>query len=228
LITQRFIFWKRGLIFFIISYFHEREKRIDPYLKINLEDIISEYNVSKIVSYDWSWGNLIYYNFINKNFSYRPGPFFKYHNKFYDTQEHEEKYDCKFCRTTMIYNSKILSDGNVMFISHRFIDNELQKKKLFYSILNFINSENESKYNIKELETSKNIEYFLEKDYSDDLNAVDEYKNMANSSLDKNNINNFIENLKPKIKIMSNENKQKTIKYLQNLVELSIFYENNI
>uniref|UniRef100_A0A6C0H612 Uncharacterized protein n=1 Tax=viral metagenome TaxID=1070528 RepID=A0A6C0H612_9ZZZZ len=75
---------------------------------------------------------------------------------------------------------------------------------------------------------SGNIEYFLEKDYSDDLNAVDEYKNMANGSLDKNNINNFIENLKPKIKIMSNENKQKTIKYLQNLVELSIFYENNI
>ena len=67
LIVKRFIYHKIISLFFlittfsfIISYFDEREKRTDPYLKINLEDIISEYNVSKIVSYDWSWGNLIY------------------------------------------------------------------------------------------------------------------------------------------------------------------------
>lgn len=196
LIVKRFIYHKIislffliTTFFFIISYFHEREKRIDPYLKINLEDIISEYNVSKIVSYDWSWGNLIYYNFINKNFNYSPGPFFKYHNKFYDTQEHEEKYDCKFCRTSMIYNSKILSDGNIMFISHRRIDNELQKNKLFYSLLNFINSENKNEYNIKDPETSKNIEYFLIKNTNPVvLNKIYNYEYHNNTELDFGNL----------------------------------------
>jgi len=71
---------------------------------------------------------------------------------------------------------------------------------------------------------SGDLNYFLNKDFSDDLNAVDEYKHMTNNNIDKNQINDFIEGLKPKIKTMSKDNQEKTIQYLQNLVQLSLYY----
>jgi hypothetical protein len=68
------------------------------------------------------------------------------------------------------------------------------------------------------------IDYFLNKDFNEDLKAVDEYKNVVDNSLDKDHINNFINELKPKIKMMNDKNKEITVQYLQNLVNLSVLY----
>jgi hypothetical protein len=80
-----------------------------------------------------------------------------------------------------------------------------------------------SKY--KEQILSGDIDYFLNKDFNEDLNAVDEYKHVVKNGMDKNQINDFIEGLKPKIKTMSQRNQEITIEYLQNLVQLSVLYD---
>ena len=59
-----------------------------------------------------------------------------------------------------------------------------------------------------------NIDFFLNKDYSNDM----KYMKNANSIVEK------INNLREPIKLMNNENKQKTLKYLQNLIKLCDFY----
>lgn len=59
-----------------------------------------------------------------------------------------------------------------------------------------------------------NLTYFLSKDYSSDLQDSDNNKEI----LDK------IEKMKNSIMLMSDENKEKTIKYLQNLNKLCKLY----
>ena len=71
-----------------------------------------------------------------------------------------------------------------------------------------------SNYYSDEIEKG-NLEYFLSKDYSSDLQDSDNNKEI----LDK------IEKMKNSIMLMSDENKEKTIKYLQNLNKLCKLYD---
>ena len=59
-----------------------------------------------------------------------------------------------------------------------------------------------------------NIEYFLNKNYSSDLKESDYNKEILNK----------IEKMKNSIRLMSDDNKEKTIKYLQNLNKLCKLY----
>ena len=61
---------------------------------------------------------------------------------------------------------------------------------------------------------SGNIDFFLDKDYSSDM------KNMKNA----NSIVEKINNLREPIRKMNNDNKSKTLKYLQNLIKLCDYY----
>ena len=65
----------------------------------------------------------------------------------------------------------------------------------------------------KEIEAG-NIEYFLEKDYSEDVAIVNEVDNLEE----------IIERLRAPIRNMGEENKQKAIKYIQNLNKLSLLH----
>ena len=70
------------------------------------------------------------------------------------------------------------------------------------------------KYNDKFEEN--NLDYFIDKDYQEDLK---ESKNAES-------INHSINRLRNSIRLMNPEDKQKTIKYLQNLCKLSNLYIN--
>jgi hypothetical protein len=60
------------------------------------------------------------------------------------------------------------------------------------------------------------ISFFIEKDYSSDLSKA-EYSDKIMEGIDR---------LRDPIKQMSEENQQKTMKYIQNLTKLCILYEN--
>jgi len=60
-----------------------------------------------------------------------------------------------------------------------------------------------------------NIDYFLDKDYSEDLTTI---------SVSMASIDSTIQELRMTIKKMSPENKEITLKYLQNLCKLSKLY----
>ena len=62
---------------------------------------------------------------------------------------------------------------------------------------------------------SGDISFFIEKDYSSDLSKA-EYSDKIMEGIDR---------LRKPIKQMSQENQQKTIKYMQNLSKLCILYE---
>jgi hypothetical protein len=62
---------------------------------------------------------------------------------------------------------------------------------------------------------SGDISFFIEKDYSTDLSKA-EYSDKIMEGIDR---------LRNPIKQMSQENQQKTIKYMQNLTKLCILYE---
>jgi len=61
---------------------------------------------------------------------------------------------------------------------------------------------------------SGNIDFFLDKDYNNDM------KNMKNA----NSIVEKINNLRDPIRKMNDDNKSKTLKYLQNLIKLCDYY----
>ena len=61
---------------------------------------------------------------------------------------------------------------------------------------------------------SGNIDFFLDKDYSSDM------KNMKNA----NSIVEKINSLREPIRKMNDDNKNKTLKYLQNLIKLCDYY----
>ena len=63
---------------------------------------------------------------------------------------------------------------------------------------------------------SGDISFFIEKDYSTDLSKA-EYSDKIMEGIDR---------LREPIKQMSEENQQKTMKYIQNLTKLCILYEN--
>jgi len=62
-----------------------------------------------------------------------------------------------------------------------------------------------------------NIDFFINKDYSGDLNGAEN----GNKILDS------INRLRTSIKNMNDDNKQKTVKYIQNLTKLSVVYHQN-
>ena len=61
-----------------------------------------------------------------------------------------------------------------------------------------------------------NIDFFISKDYSQDISKVDNSDTIMQS----------IDRIREPIKAMSKENQDKTMKYIQNLSKLSISYEN--
>jgi hypothetical protein len=62
-----------------------------------------------------------------------------------------------------------------------------------------------------------NIEYFLEKDYSEDVATVNEV----------DNLDEIIERLRSPIRNMGKENQDKAVKYIQNLNKLCKIYFNS-
>lgn len=62
-----------------------------------------------------------------------------------------------------------------------------------------------------------NIEYFLEKDYSEDVATINEV----------DNLDEIIERLRAPIRNMGKENQDKSIKYIQNLNKLCKLYFNS-
>jgi len=62
-----------------------------------------------------------------------------------------------------------------------------------------------------------NISFFLEKDYSEDLQGADNSKKIMDS----------INRLRDPIRNMDEENMKKIIKYIQNLTKLCLVYESN-
>ena len=72
-----------------------------------------------------------------------------------------------------------------------------------------------SKYN-NEIETG-NISYFLDKDYTEDLEANPNSKQIIEA----------IDRLRVPIKTMTGENQDKILKYLQNLCKLTLLYKQN-
>ena len=72
-----------------------------------------------------------------------------------------------------------------------------------------------SKYK-KEIENG-DIEFFINKDYSQDLNAVQQDQT--------NQITQAIDRLRQPVKQMTSENQEKTMKYIQNLTKLASLYE---
>ena len=70
--------------------------------------------------------------------------------------------------------------------------------------------------NYKDRIEKGDISFFIEKDYSNDLSKID--------SSDK--IMEGIDRLRNPIRNMSEENRDKTIKYIQNLTKLCLLYDN--
>ena len=60
-----------------------------------------------------------------------------------------------------------------------------------------------------------NIDFFITKDYSQDLSQTD----------NSNKIMEIIDRLREPVKLMSSENQSKTMKYIQNLSKLSMVYK---
>ena len=68
---------------------------------------------------------------------------------------------------------------------------------------------------INEIELG-NIDFFISKDYSSDLNNLDESK--------KTKITESIDRLRNPIKLMNSVDREKSMKYIQNLTKLSTMY----
>ena len=60
-----------------------------------------------------------------------------------------------------------------------------------------------------------NLAFFMEKDYSNDVSSIN----------NSNQIMDAIDRLRAPVKLMSKENQEKTMKYIQNLSKLSAIYE---
>ena len=60
-----------------------------------------------------------------------------------------------------------------------------------------------------------NLTFFMEKDYSNDVSSIN----------NSNQIMDAIDRLRAPVKLMSKENQEKTMKYIQNLSKLSAIYE---
>lgn len=71
-----------------------------------------------------------------------------------------------------------------------------------------------SKYR-REIENS-DINFFINKDYSNDLSSVQQEQSKITQAIDR---------LREPVKQMSDENQQKTMKYIQNLTKLASVYE---
>lgn len=179
------------MLFAIISvpeYFKEKKNRKDPYLEVNLPELIKTHNVKTIVSYDYSWSNLIYYNFINSNYSFKPGPFFFHQHKFWPRQNIPSEKKCNFCRTTLIFQSNKIKDGNLMFISHRPFKKNLYKKKFYNLIYNYIKLGNTHNYDISNVMKTKYIEKnLIEKSQEKVLKSQYNFSIINNTELDFGN-----------------------------------------
>jgi len=66
--------------------------------------------------------------------------------------------------------------------------------------------------------TEGDLDYFINKDYNKDLTGT----------ISKNKILNIIDSFRDKVRNMGNENKKKSMKYVQNLVKLcNMYFQNN-
>ena len=103
-------------------------------------------------------------------------------------------------------------------------DSELRTGKIFLEGLVRINPKNvivgwkECVNDVYEEQINKgDLNYFIEKDYNQDLNG----------SLSKSKILTIIEGFRDKVKNMNDQNKKKSMKYVQNLVKLCNMYHKN-
>ena len=103
-------------------------------------------------------------------------------------------------------------------------DSELRTSKIFLEGLVRINPKNvivgwkECVNDVYEEQINKgDLNYFIEKDYNQDLNG----------SLSKSKILTIIEGFRDKVKNMNDQNKKKSMKYVQNLVKLCNMYHKN-
>ena len=64
---------------------------------------------------------------------------------------------------------------------------------------------------------SGNLDFFMNKDYSNDVASVDNSSKIVES----------IDRLRGPIKLMGKDNQEKTMKYIQNLTKLAFIYESN-
>ena len=103
-------------------------------------------------------------------------------------------------------------------------DSELRAGKIFLEGLVRINPKNvivgwkECVNDVYEEQINKgDLNYFIEKDYNQDLNG----------SLSKSKILTIIEGFRDKVKNMNDQNKKKSMKYVQNLVKLCNMYHKN-
>ena len=64
---------------------------------------------------------------------------------------------------------------------------------------------------------SGNLDFFMNKDYSNDVANADNSSKIVNS----------IDRLRGPIKLMGKDNQEKTMKYIQNLTKLAYIYESN-
>ena len=64
---------------------------------------------------------------------------------------------------------------------------------------------------------SGNLDFFINKDYSNDVANADNSSKIVNS----------IDRLRGPIKLMGKDNQEKTMKYIQNLTKLAFIYESN-
>jgi hypothetical protein len=68
----------------------------------------------------------------------------------------------------------------------------------------------------KEIENG-DLSFFINKDYSNDVSAADNSKKIMES----------IDRLREPVKLMTKENQDKTMKYIQNLTKIATMYETN-
>ena len=68
----------------------------------------------------------------------------------------------------------------------------------------------------KEIENG-DLSFFINKDYSNDVSAADNSKKIMES----------IDRLREPVKLMTKENQDKTMKYIQNLTKIATIYETN-
>ena len=64
---------------------------------------------------------------------------------------------------------------------------------------------------------SGNLDFFINKDYTNDVANADNYSKIVES----------IDRIRAPIKLMSKENQEKTMKYIQNLTKLAAIYVNS-
>lgn len=169
---------------YLNNFFIEREKRFDPFQKINYEEILEKYKVSTVVTYGFP-PSQFYFPYINKYFVHKVGP-----------------------SDSIIYYKKnnYLKNQFVAFVGTRnSLTNSTQENNYYKSMINFIYGNSFKDYNYKK-DYYKNEEILKDTSNKKNLKLIYEYKFISDTEVDygnltKNGSNNLI------IKIFKLDNK---------------------